>query len=146
MIKNKNISEINFIDKNTKSRIINSLESIKREYSSLYLENIEGVENEEEIKDSEIYINDKKIDFTYYYTFNNKGKYIIKYKFKILLHSTNFMFFDCNSLISIDLSNFNTQNITNMKSMFYNCNSLTSLNLSNFNTQNVTNMESMFYH
>ena len=43
MIKNKNISEINFIDKNTKSRIINSLESIKREYSSLYWENMESM-------------------------------------------------------------------------------------------------------
>ena len=28
--------------------------------------------------------------------------------------------------------------------MFYNCSSLTSLNLSNFNTNNVTNMEGMF--
>ena len=27
-------------------------------------------------------INDKKIEFTYDYLFKNKGKYIIKYKFK----------------------------------------------------------------
>ena len=102
--------------------------------------------NEDEIKDCEIYINDKKIDFTYYYKFNNKGKYIIKYKFKKLLNSTNFMFFDCNSLSSLDFSNFNTQNVTNMKYMFAYCNSLSTLDLSNFNTQNVTNMEEMFYN
>ena len=47
------------------------------------------------------------------------------------------MFADCNSLISINLSNFNTQNVTNMSNMFYKCKSLTSLDLSNFNTQNV---------
>ena len=31
-----------------------------------------------------------------------------------------------------------------MNSMFYNCSSLTFLNLSNFNTNNVTNMSDMF--
>ena len=31
-----------------------------------------------------------------------------------------------------------------MRFMFFNCNSLTNLNLSNFNTQNVTNMIKMF--
>ena len=50
----------------------------------------------------------------------------------------------CNSLTNLDLSNFNTQNVTNMSDMFYGCNSLTNLNLSNFNTQNVTNMSLMF--
>ena len=42
--------------------------------------------------------------------------------------------------ISLDLSNFNTQNVTNMVGMFYSCESLKSLDLSNFNTQNVTDM------
>ena len=56
----------------------------------------------------------------------------------------NGMFYDCNSLISLDLSNFNTQNVTNMCWMFRDCNSLISLDLSNFNTQNVTDMYAMF--
>ena len=54
------------------------------------------------------------------------------------------MFYKCNKLLSIDLSNFNTNNVTNMSDMFRNCSSLTSLNLSNFNTNNVTNMSFMF--
>ena len=41
------------------------------------------------------------------------------------------MFFNCNSLINLYLSNFNTQNVTNMIWMFFNCNSLTKLDLSN---------------
>ena len=54
------------------------------------------------------------------------------------------MFCDCNSLISLDISNFNNENVVNMNYMFYNCSSLISLDLSNFNTHNVNNMESMF--
>ena len=45
--------------------------------------------------------------------------------------------FLCSSLTSLNLSNFNTNNVTNMSYMFNKCSSLTSLNLSNFNTNNV---------
>ena len=55
------------------------------------------------------------------------------------------MFYNCYSLISLDLSNFNTSQVTSMIDMFYNCSSLTSLNLSNFNTSKVTSMTNMFY-
>ena len=34
------------------------------------------------------------------------------------------MFYKCSSLTNIDLSNFNTQNVTNMEDMFYGCSSL----------------------
>ena len=54
------------------------------------------------------------------------------------------MFDGCNSLINLNLSNFNTQNVTDMSYMFHKCSSLTNLNLSNFNTQNVTDMTCMF--
>ena len=50
------------------------------------------------------------------------------------------MFSNCESLISIDLSKFNTQNINNMSYMFSGCNSLTNIDLSKFNTQNINNM------
>ena len=45
------------------------------------------------------------------------------------------------SLTSLDLSNFNSNNVNNMSYIFYGCSSLTSLNLSN----NVNNMNHMFY-
>ena len=54
------------------------------------------------------------------------------------------MFSYCDSLTTIDLSNFNTQNVINMSSMFNGCHSLSNINLSAFNTQNVTNMRFMF--
>ena len=54
------------------------------------------------------------------------------------------MFCRCESLLSLDLSGWNTSNFVNMGSMFSNCTSLTSLNLSNWNTSNVTSMSGMF--
>ena len=55
------------------------------------------------------------------------------------------MFSECRSLTNINLSNFNTQTVTNMSSKFSLCRCLTKINLFNFNTQNVTNMSYMFY-
>ena len=40
------------------------------------------------------------------------------------------MFYYCSSLTSLNLSNFNTNNVKEMSRMFFHCSSLTSLNLS----------------
>ena len=45
----------------------------------------------------------------------------------------------------INLSNFNTKDVTDKSWMFNGCSFLKELNLSNFNTSNVTNMKSMFF-
>ena len=47
-------------------------------------------------------------------------------------------------ILDIDLSNFDTSNVTDMSTMFYGMSNLTSLNLSNFDTSRVTDMSSMF--
>ena len=105
-IKDNIILGIIKVEKNNfKRKIINSYENCKKESKS---NSLKGKKNEEEIKGCEIYINDKKIDFNYCWVFQKKGNYKIKYVFKKLINSTNYMFFDCNSLISLDLSNFNT--------------------------------------
>ena len=57
----------------------------------------------------------------------------------------NSMFSDCRSLVSLDLSGFDTKNVTNMGYMFFSCSGLTSLDLSVFNTNNAKNMSLMFY-
>lgn len=54
------------------------------------------------------------------------------------------MFYTCSSLTSLNLSSFDTSNVTSMGAMFYSCSSLTNLDLSNLDTSNVTNMSSMF--
>ena len=58
----------------------------------------------------------------------------------------NYMFYNCNSLTYLDVSKFNTSNVTDMNSMFNNCNSLTYLDVSGFDTSKVTNMSLMFSH
>ena len=52
------------------------------------------------------------------------------------------------SISKLDLSNFDTSNVTDMASMFYGCKNLTQLDLSNFDTSKVTKTGSpsgMFY-
>ena len=54
------------------------------------------------------------------------------------------MFYCCYALESLDLSNFDTSNVTDMLSMFSVCYALESLDLSKFDTSNVTLMPFMF--
>ena len=102
--------------------------------------------NEKEIKENcEIRINGLKIDFCYYYQFEQAGIYKIEYIFKKKLQKINHLFYDCKYLTKIDLSNLVTLNISETKYMFYGCENLISINLSNCNTKNVYDMEYMFY-
>ena len=55
------------------------------------------------------------------------------------------MFYCCSGLTALDLSSFDTQNVTNMYEMFYDCSGLTALDLSSFDTQKVTSISDMFY-
>ena len=55
------------------------------------------------------------------------------------------MFRGMSNLTSLNLSNFDTSKVTNMAGMFYATSNLTTLNLSSFNTSQVTNMAVMFY-
>ena len=60
------------------------------------------------------------------------------------IKSMNYMFESCRSLVSLDVSSFNTANAETMEYMFSNCSSLGSLDLSSFNTSNVETMYYMF--
>ena len=140
-------AEINISERdiNKNIRIINSFENYKKENEIKDKETDNIYANEEEIKRCKIKINEKLIDFSYYYKFNQKGKYNIKYLLPRKLTNMNCMFNGCNSITNIDLSNINTKNVTNMSYMFYGCDYLKNIDLSNFNTENVINMSYMFY-
>ncbi len=140
-IKNEIICEYN-IKKKGHIRILNSFEEGVR--NNNYFKG-KGIENEKEIKDNcEIYLNENKIDFCYKYEL--EGNNIIKIKCINLLNNTNFMFSDCSSLNSLNLSKFNSNNVNNMSYMFSYCSSLISLNLYNFNTNNVKDMSGIFHY
>ena len=59
------------------------------------------------------------------------------------INSSN-MFLSVYKLTSLDLSNWDTSNVTDMRSMFSDCSSLTSLNVYNWDTSNVKDMRNMF--
>ena len=54
------------------------------------------------------------------------------------------MFRNCSSLPTLDVTNFNTSRVTNMFCLFEGCSHLTSIDVSHFDTRNVTTLESMF--
>ena len=56
----------------------------------------------------------------------------------------NSMFYSCENLTTLDVSGFNTSNVTDMHYMFCFCKKLTTLDVSGFNTSNVTDMSNMF--
>ena len=55
------------------------------------------------------------------------------------------MFDECTDLESLDLSGWDTSNVTDMYMMFSNCSSLRTLHLSDWNTSKVKDMTKMFY-
>ena len=107
-----------------------------------YIDDDKGfIVKNEEIRDKiEIIINGEIKSNIMKYKFDKEGNYIIYIKTKERLINMSYMFNGCNSLISIDLSKFNTNNVTDMSS----CYSLKSIDLSKFNTNNVTDMSRMF--
>lgn len=55
------------------------------------------------------------------------------------------MFKDSSKFTDINMSSFNTSKVTDMSEMFYGATGLTTVNLSSFDFQNVTDMNSMFF-
>ena len=55
-----------------------------------------------------------------------------------------YVFSDCNGLTSLDVSNWDTSKVITMNSMFSGCIGLTSLDVSHFDTSKVTDMSLMF--
>ena len=105
-------------------------------------------DNLKELNESniELYINKKEIKYKKYFIPEKEGLYEIKLIIKSDIKDCSFMFCECNNITDIDLSSFDTKNVTNMSHMFRYCENLTNLNLSSFDTKNVTNMKNMFYN
>ena len=132
-------------DINKEIRIINSYDNVKKSLKEKIKKEEEYYKNEKELKENiEIKINGENIKFSYFYKFEEEGDYKIDYLFKKDLTNANHIFYDCETLTNLDLSEFNSENINNLKCMFYNCKSLIDLNLSNFITNNVEDMSHIF--
>ena len=53
-------------------------------------------------------------------------------------------FYNCNNLISVDLSNLNVDEVTSLKSLFMRCNSLKTVDISTWNPTSLTGIDNMF--
>ena len=92
---------------------------------------------------NEVYINGEQVDVKYEYTFNRNDN-SIKLVWNQILGTAYNMFLDCYDISEIDLSNFDSSEITTMYGMFENCKSLAAINFQNFDTSKVTTMQYMF--
>ena len=103
-----------------------------------------GQETEVEIPE---YINGELVTSTAFMFDTSKGATSVT---KVVLRHKNVttmrgMFYKSNSSAPLlDLSNFDTSNVTDMSEMFYRCRKLTSLDVSSFNTSNVKDIGQMF--
>ena len=96
------------------------------------------------VNNTRLLINNQKETFKKYFKPKEKGIYTIKLVLNFLMTNCKYMFFDCKNIIKIDLSGFNSKNVTTMEKMFSGCENLREINFSLFNTENVTDMKGMF--
>ena len=90
-----------------------------------------------------VFVNETQLD-EYTNIINVENFTEVKLEWDSTLTSCKNMFKDLIDVIEIDLSNFNSNSVTDTSSMFQNCTQLSSLNLNGFRTSLVTNMNSMF--
>ena len=146
-----NIIEINndnsLLDRNDKfnSTEINCIYNVdKNEIKILNNHQNKGINKEINEDNIEIFINDKKVNFSFIYKSDSKEEIKVKFKFNKLINNMSYMFHKCFSLKSIDLFSFDASNATNMSFMFSECSSLKILDLKSFNTSNVKDMSNLF--
>ena len=131
---------------------INMINSYERFYERNnhklnYVEYNKILENRREIENTEIYINGEKIyKFEYRHRFQKAGKNNIIYKFNKPLKTAAFLFYEVDSMISIDLSNFNSRYLNITSSMFQYCYNLENINFTNFNVENLIYTDYMFHN
>ena len=102
-----NLKLIGIINENNKLSMNKILNKIN------YMKGIYEIKNE-----IEVLINGEIKSCFFKYKFNKEGKYIIYYLSKNYLKDMSFMFNNCSSLKELNLSSFNTNNVTNMDHMF----------------------------
>ena len=75
----------------------------------------------------------------------NEDKNNVTFIYDNKIKSCYQMFYNLENIIEIDLSNFDTSEVTNMNGMFRECKNLEKINFGIINTSSVKNMEYLFY-
>ena len=111
-----------------------------------FLDNYDKHDNLKELNklNTELYINNIKIEYNKSFVPKAIGIFDVLIKFNNIITDCSFMFARCKNIISIKFIHFITKYVTNMKNMFDGCDNLKTVNLSSFKTQNVTDMSYLF--
>ena len=97
-------------------------------------------------KPNEIYINGKNQSIIQpFYQFYEEENYV-KLVWKVPVTDCGGIFCNCGHILELNLSHFNSSQVTNMKKMFQDCHLLTSIDLSNVETSKSTFINAMFYN
>ena len=100
--------------------------------------------------DIDVFINNQKINVIkdtkkWKYKFSKEGNYILEIIFNNNITNMIGFFEESTNIISLDLSNFNTSNVTDMSFMFNKCYKLKEIKgIDKFNTNKVTDMKAIF--
>ena len=93
---------------------------------------------------SEVYLNSEQKAVNNSYNFINDTN-VVELIWNNNIEKCEYMFDGCKNITEIDLSNFDTSQVSKMRNMFASCSSLISLNLSNIRTSKVDDMKYMFF-
>jgi len=91
-----------------------------------------------------LFINNEEYKFKKYLNSKEKGLYKIELKLKDKMKDCSYMFCNCQKIISLNLMDFDSENVANMSHMFEKCCNLKDIKLYFFDTKNVTDMSYMF--
>ena len=117
------------------------------ENSSLNFERIKDFKNEEKSENCyKARLTEYKLEtgFIFYLRFGNKGIHTIRIIFKKKLYDCSYLFYDCGSIVEIDMSNFDCSQVTSCEYMFSGCDSLSKINLGKLDFNLCENFEGMF--
>ena len=93
---------------------------------------------------NEIYINNNLQNPTNYVYYLNQTDNYVELIWENNINNCRYLFYKCSNITEIDLSEFDSSQVTIIEYMFTDCISLTSINFTNFNTSNVEIMYDMF--
>jgi len=132
-------NEINILMNISKNDINNNIYFLDKENKNIKFEELSKNKN------IELYINDENYLYKKYFIPKNEGVYNIVLKFNFNLTDCSYMFANCENIVKINFTLFNTEYVTLMTNMFHKCTNLKNINnLLLFDTKNVTDMSDMF--
>ena len=140
-------SKINLVNKKISNHFIYYSYEITLKVNGIGLKNILS-SSYSNTNPSKIYLNDEMVENILDFHKINITEQDTEIKIEwnnIVVGSIKNMFYNCKDIVEIDMTKFDTSQVTDMSEMFSLCSSLKSINVSNLITTNVQTMENMFY-